>query len=307
MSKLISENDSCLEQESAKSSSCKFVEKMIAPREKDLGGFKVRRILPVAGQKKVGPWIFFDHMGPAEFNKGKGINVRPHPHINLATVTYTFEGEIWHRDSLGNSSPIKPGELNLMVAGKGIVHSERTRPELRESGQVLNGLQLWLALPEDKEEIEPDFIHYEQNSIPELVQNNVPVRVLIGEAYGVESPVKQFASTLYIEARLKKGDTLIIPKAQERAVYVVTGSLKVGIETVSRFNMAVLKRDADITVEAIEDSFIAVIGGEELAPRYMEWNFVSSRKERIEKAKRDWQEGNFPKVIDDEEEYISYP
>lgn len=158
MSEFISAADPCLQNEKVSRSKCDLVEKVIPPRVKDLGGFEVRRILPIRDQRKVGPWIFFDHMGPVEFKNGEGVNVRPHPHINLATVTYTFEGEIWHRDSLGNSEAIKPGELNLMVAGKGIVHSERTREELRKSGQRLNGLQLWMALPKSMEEIDPEFL-----------------------------------------------------------------------------------------------------------------------------------------------------
>lgn len=237
MSKFIEASDPCLQKEEAYLSNCDLVEKIIPPRSKDLGGFMVRRILPISGQRKIGPWVFFDHMGPAQFQKGEGINVRPHPHINLATVTYSFEGEIWHRDSLGNSCPIKPGELNLMVAGKGIVHSERTRLELIESGQKLDGLQLWLALPESMEEIEPEFIHYDHDSIPRVVENTVPVSVLIGEAYGVKSPVKQFAKTLYLEARLKKGQTLKIPEAEERAIYIVKGSLKIGKENVEQFHI----------------------------------------------------------------------
>ncbi|EQC45262.1 pirin family protein [Bacteriovorax sp. Seq25_V] len=284
-----------------------LIKKIISPRAKDLGGFEVKRILPIVGQRMVGPWIFFDHMGPATFKKGEGVNVRPHPHINLATVTYTFDGEIWHRDSLGNSEPIRPGELNLMVAGKGIVHSERTREELRVSGQKLDGLQLWMALPEDLEEIDPDFLHYGADEIPSVVESEVPVRVMIGEAYRVKSPVKQFASTLYLEARMKKGQTLILPDAQERGVYMVKGSLKIDNQVVDQYHMAILREGAKVMVEAVEDTFLAVIGGEKLTERYMEWNFVSSRKERIEQAKKQWQDGKFPKVVGDEEEYIPYP
>lgn len=307
MSEFISQIDPCLKDHCAQAVSCDSVEKIISSRNKDLGGFEVRRLLPVSGHRKIGPWVFFDHMGPADFKSGHGINVRPHPHINLATVTYTFEGEIWHRDSLGNSCPIKPGELNLMVAGKGIVHSERTSPELLKSGQKLNGLQLWMALPERFEETEPEFLHYSKEELPVVHQNGVAIKVLIGEAFAVKSPVKQFASTLYVEARLKKGQSLQVPKAQERAIYVASGALKIAKQSIDRFNLVVLKENRDVIVEALEDTFIAIIGGEKLTARFMEWNFVSSRKGRIEEAKNDWSQGHFPKVFEDEEEFIPYP
>jgi hypothetical protein len=307
MSQLIESDDPCLKGKVTFESSCQFVRKLIKPRTKDLGGFKVRRILPTQNQKMIGPWVFFDHMGPADFKAGEGINVRPHPHINLATVTYTFEGEIWHRDSLGNSEPILPGELNLMVAGRGIVHSERTREELLKSGQKLDGLQLWLALPQDQEEIDPAFYHYAYDQIPQAEVEDIPVRLMIGEAFGLKSPVKQFASTLYFEARLKKGQKLKIPHIEERAVYVVNGKLQIGTEAVEPYHLAVLEEQAEVSIEALEDTFIAVIGGEKLNQRFMEWNFVSSRRDRIELAKRDWSDGKFPSVPGDDKEFIPYP
>jgi redox-sensitive bicupin YhaK (pirin superfamily) len=307
MSVFIEKDDPCLKKNSLVQSECLNVSKVIAPKEKDLGGFSVRRLLPVSGQRSLGPWIFFDHMGPAVFKSGEGINVRPHPHINLATVTYTFEGEIWHRDSIGNSSPIKPGDINLMVAGSGIVHSERTEPRLRESGQILDGLQLWMALPEKDEEIAPAFYHYDQSEIPKTTIDGVEVRVMIGEAFGQVSPVKQFAKTLYAEARLLKGQKLKVPKAQELGVYLVKGSVDVGSQTLSRYHLAVISDSENGTIYAHEDSSIAFIGGESIGKRYMDWNFVSSNKERIEKAKEDWKANKFSKVIEDEEEFIPYP
>ena len=197
---------------------CDGLELLIQPRDKDLGGFSVRRVLPTRERTMVGPWIFFDHMGPAEFPAGTGINVRPHPHINIATVTYLFEGEILHRDSLGSLQGIGPGDINLMVAGRGIVHSERERPEVTAQAHQLHGLQLWLALPEEDEEVKPAFHHYPAADIPALEVDGVPLRVMMGSAYGVTSPVRVFAETLYVEAHLQPGQSIVLPGAAERAV-----------------------------------------------------------------------------------------
>ncbi len=287
---------------------CSAIETVICPKEHDLGGFTVRRALPTAKRRMVGPWIFFDHMGPASFAPGEGIDVRPHPHINLATVTYLFEGEMLHRDSLGNELVIKPSEINLMVAGKGIVHSERQRKEVKTNNNVLNGLQLWLALPEADEEIEPEFHHYDSAEIPSVTVDTVPVRVLIGSAYDVQSPVKTFAETLYIEANLKAGQSLTLPDGvDERAVYVVKGKLSAKESMINEHSMAVLHRAQAVTVTAEQDTQLAMIGGEQFTKRYIWWNFVSSRKERIEQAKQDWQAGAFPKVPGDEVEFIPLP
>lgn len=286
---------------------CDAIDLIITPQDKDLGGFSVRRTLPTRKLKMVGPWIFFDHMGPAEFEPGSGINVRPHPHVNLATVSYLFEGEILHRDSLGSLQPIRPGDVNLMVAGKGIVHSERERAEVTAARHTLHGLQLWLALPEADEEIEPAFYHYPAAEIPALDVDGVQVRVIMGQAYGVRSPVKTHAETLYIEARLKAGQTLTLPEAEQRALYVVEGSLKAKDTVLPNHTMASLKPQPGVTVEATEDCLLALIGGEPFNKRYIEWNFVSSRKERIEQAKADWKAGNFPLVPGDEDEFIPLP
>lgn len=286
---------------------CGAVLKIIRPREKDLGGFSVRRLLPVAGQQMVGPWIFFDHMGPAQFPAGSGINVRPHPHINLATVTYLFAGEILHRDSLGSLQPILPGDINLMVAGKGIVHSERERPEVSAVAHQLHGLQLWLVLPEADEEMEPAFYHYPQALIPTVTVHEVPVRVIMGSAYGVTSPVQQFAETLYLEAQLLAGQTLQLPPSAERALYVASGSVQLGGTVLQQYELAVLDSDSLLPLTAQSDSRIALIGGQKMTKRYIEWNFVSSRKERIDQAKADWQHGRFPTVPGDETEFIPLP
>lgn len=286
---------------------CSAIELIIEPREKDLGGFSVRRVLPVAQRQMVGPWIFFDHMGPACFSAGTGINVRPHPHINLATVTYLFEGEIFHRDSLGFEQPIRPGAINLMVAGKGIVHSERERAEVHSVDHKLHGLQLWLALPEEDEECEPAFYHYDEAAIPSTNVGGIEVRVMMGTAYGVTSPVKTFAETLYLEALLKEGQSLKLPESEERAVYVVSGGLLALDSPVSACEMAIFSPEPGVEITATEDSRIAVIGGETMQRRHMFWNFVSSRAERIEKAKIDWKTGHFPKIVAEGDEFIPLP
>ncbi|MEO8118317.1 MAG: pirin family protein [Rhodoferax sp.] len=286
---------------------CDAVELIIEPRDKDLGGFSVRRCLPTTQRKMVGPWVFFDHMGPAEFPAGQGINVRPHPHVNIATVTYLFEGEILHRDSLGSLQTIRPGDLNLMVAGSGIVHSERERPEVTAVPHRLHGLQLWLALPEKDEEIDAAFHHYPAADIPAVSVAGVAVRVMMGTAFGVSSPVKVFANTLYVEAHLQAGQTLVLPEADERAVYVAQGSLKARDTHILEHAMAVLSDAQGVVLEATKESRIAIIGGEHLGQRFIEWNFVSSRRARIDEAKRDWKAGRFPKVPGDDVEFIPLP
>lgn len=286
--------------------SCSAIETLLTPRVADLGGFSVRRLLPTAKRKMVGPWIFFDEMGPAEFSAGQGINVRPHPHIGLATVTYLFEGEILHRDSLGSLQAIRPGDINLMVAGRGITHSERERPEHTAADHRLHGLQLWLALPEAEEETDPAFHHYPGNAMPSVVVNGVPVRVLIGSAYGVTSPVRQFSDTLYLEATLAQAQTLELPEAQERGVYVAHGALSVQGTQVPTHGMAVFTAGPGVVITATEDTRIALIGGSPLGRRYIEWNFVSSRKNRIDQAREDWRAGRFDKVLGDEVEFIPY-
>ena len=286
---------------------CGAIALLIQPRDKDLGGFSVRRTLPTKERKMVGPWIFFDHMGPAEFAAGSGINVRPHPHINLATVTYLFEGEILHRDCLGSYQTITPGDINLMVAGRGITHSERERPEVTASAHRLHGLQLWLALPEADEEIAPAFYHYPSASIPAININGVAVRVLMGSAYGHTSPVKTYAETLYVEAHLKAGQSLRLPDCAERGIYVASGQLQLKDTPVPEHGMVVLHDVAGVSITATADSRIAIIGGQSMNKRFIEWNFISSRKERIEQAKQDWQAGRFAKVVGDEDEFIPYP
>ena len=284
---------------------------IIPAREKDLGGFKVRRVLPFAKHRMVGPWIFFDHMGPADFAPGIGINVRPHPHINLATVTYLFAGNILHRDSLGTRSVIKPGDINLMVAGKGITHSEREEEAAQAKSRHLDGLQLWLALPEADEEIDPAFYHYDADEIPGITEDGLSVRVMMGEAFGLTSPVKTYAKTLYAEFRLKAGKSVDAPlTAEERAVYACNGAIEIDGQRLEPYEMAVLTPAAAVQITALDDAHFVMIGGEPLTERYIYWNFVSSRPERIEQAKADWQAQDgiaFSKVPGDEVEFIPLP
>jgi len=285
---------------------CEAIEIILTPRVADLGGFSVRRLLPTAKRKMVGPWIFFDEMGPADFPAGEGINVLPHPHIGIATVTYLFEGEILHRDSVGSYQPIRPGDINLMVAGRGIAHSERERPEITATDHRLHGLQLWLALPEEHEETGPAFHHYPGDDIPAIEIDGVPIRIMIGSAYGVTSPVRQFSETLYLEATLKTGQTLQLPEAAERAVYVAHGALRAHGSELPTHSMTVFSRETGVAVTATDDTRIVVIGGQALGKRFIEWNFVSSSKARIDQAKEDWRAGRFEKVVGDEEAFIPY-
>lgn len=283
------------------------IDLIIEPKEKDLGGFSVRRSLPNRSRRTVGPWIFFDHMGPAMFPAGEGVNVRPHPHINLATVTYLFEGEILHRDSLGSEQVIRPGDLNLMVAGSGIVHSERERPEIRNAPHNVHALQLWLALPSGQEEMDPAFYHYPEADIPIVTINGVTLRVIMGTAYGVTSPVLTYIATLYVEARLQAGQSLTLPTAAELALYVVEGELNIAGQTLTTCTMAVLTPGQTVTISANEETRIAIIGGDAVGPRLIEWNFVSSTQARIDQAKDDWRAGRFAKVPGDETEFIPLP
>ncbi|WP_429886575.1 pirin family protein [Geoalkalibacter halelectricus] len=286
---------------------CSAIRTLLDPQEKDLGGFRVRRLMPSDELKAVGPYVFFDHLGPVRFEPGTGIDVRPHPHIGLATVTYLFEGEILHRDSLGNVQSIQPAEINWMTAGRGIVHSERTPPALRRSGHDLHALQLWVALPEEHEETEPNFFHYDGDQLPTLETQGVSVRIMIGEAFGVRSPVKTYSPTLYLEARIPKGAEFALPDGvDERAVYVVSGRLKARDTTLNAHQMAVFDATSGVALSAEQDSRLVLIGGKPLGKRTVWWNLVASRRELIEKAKADWKAGRFPQVPE-ETEFIPLP
>ena len=282
---------------------------VIDARPRDLGGFTVGRVLPSAARKLVGPFIFFDHMGPAAFPPGRGIDVRPHPHIGLATVTYLFEGEIVHRDSLGSHQPIRPGDVNWMTAGRGIAHSERTGSELRQSGSRLDGLQLWVALPLRHEETDPEFHHHPARDLPAAGVGRARIRVLAGSAFGQTSPVHTFSPLFYVDAAMPAGGELPLPdEYEERAAYVVSGTVACGNERADRGRMLVFTPGVKATLRALSDARVALVGGAPIdGERYIFWNFVSSSQARIEQAKRDWREGRFPKVPGDEREFIPVP
>ncbi len=278
----------------------------IEPHEKDLGEFTVRRVLPSAQRRAVGPFVFFDHMGPAEFPPGKGIAVRPHPHIGIATITYLFDGEIMHRDSLGYVQAIQAGAINLMTAGRGIVHSERAGDDLHTVSQ-LHGIQSWIALPTEQEECEPGFLHYPADSLPQIDTPGCTVRVIMGTAYGQSSPVKTYSSTLYLECLLEAGAELDLPENDsELAIYVVSGKVDIDGQLYPGGQMAVATAGKAVQLQASEDSRFMVIGGNPLGKRTVWWNFVSSSKDRIEQAKADWKEGRFESVPGDDE-FIPLP
>ena len=264
---------------------------ILTPHDKDLGGgFKVRRLLPAAKRRSVGPFVFFDHFGPATERPGEQHDVRPHPHIGLATVTYLFEGAMMHRDSLGSVQEIQPGAINWMTAGRGIVHSERKPERLVDQTFTNHGLQLWAALPQAFEEVEPSFAHTPAAAIPEVDEQGVRVRVLIGEAFGAVSPVRTFAPTLYLDIALAAGTQFELPAlAPEMALYTVDGGLSVDGTDVSAHAMVLLPDGQGATLTARADIRLMVIGGDPLdGPRYITWNFVSSRRERILQAGDDW-------------------
>lgn len=285
------------------------IETIIDARPRDLGGFKVGRLLPAATRRTIGPFIFFDHMGPAELAPGHGIDVRPHPHIGLATVTYLFDGEIVHMDSLGSNQSITPGDINWMVAGHGIVHSERTSSELRKTGTKLDGLQLWVALPLAHEDTEPTFHHHTRASLPMHERDGARIRVLAGTAYGETSPVRTHSPLFYVDVMMSAGCPLNVPREhEERALYVVKGAVHCGAEKAEAGRMLVFTPGRDVTLRAESDARVVLIGGAPIdAPRHIWWNFVSSSKERIEEAKRAWKDGRFPKVPGDEHEFSPLP
>lgn len=285
------------------------IEQVIVPRSIDLGDFRVHRALPSAEPRMVGPFILFDHAGPAVLRAGNGVDVRPHPHIGLATVTYLFDGEVLHRDSLGTAMPIQPGAVNLMIAGRGIVHSERSGPERRASGDKLHGLQLWVALPAASEEAAPVFAHTSAADIPELNENGMMLRVILGTMHRLRSPAATSWDTLFADAHLKAGTGLPVDaEHEERAIYVLAGDIEIGGEQYGPEQLLVLRPGDPVFVRAVSDAHIAVIGGAAMdGPRHIWWNFVSSRKERIEAAKADWKAGRFDVVPGDTVEFIPLP
>jgi redox-sensitive bicupin YhaK (pirin superfamily) len=284
------------------------IDLLLTGHDKDLGGgFVVRRLLPAAQRQAVGPFLFFDHFGPATQRPEDNHDVRPHPHIGLATVTYLFEGAIFHRDSLGSEQEITPGAVNWMTAGRGIAHSERRPARLAQQAYVNHGLQLWAALPEEHEEAAPAFEHTPAAAIPEVSVDGVQVRVLIGKAFGATSPVTTFSPTLYLDVALRAGVSFALPDlAEERAVYAVDGDITVDGQPVAARQMAVLAPGAPAVIHCAQPTRLAVVGGAPMPHRQIWWNFVSSRKERIVQAASDWEEGRFDPVPG-ETEFIPLP
>lgn len=280
---------------------------VLNPVSKDLGGgFVVRRLLPAVQRQAVGPFLFFDHFGPLDVRPGDDHDVRAHPHIGLATVTYLFEGAMLHRDSLGVVQRIEPGAINWMTAGRGIVHAERTPDELRGVARRMHGLQLWVALPEADEELAPAFVHTPADALPALEVGGARLRVLVGEAFGAASPVAVRSPTLYVDIALSAGDAFPLPPARERAVYGVDGAFRLDGEAVEPRRMVLIAEGDEPMVSADADARVVLVGGEPLGPRFMWWNFVSSRRQRIAQAADDWAQGRFAPVPG-ETEFIPLP
>ncbi|TPL00297.1 pirin family protein [Mesorhizobium sp. B2-4-14] len=285
------------------------IELMVIPNAKDIGGFEVRRALPTAKRRLVGPFIFFDRMGPAILRAGQALDVRPHPHIGLSTVTYLFDGKIRHRDSLGTEMVIQPGDVNLMTAGRGIVHSERTPEELRGAPMSISGLQTWLALPDDKEEVAPVFENTAVLRLPEIDAEGVSGRVVIGDFQGLRSPVRADSETLYADLRLAPGASVKIPAdAEERAIYTLQGEVSIAGDVFPAERLLVFRPGDEIIVSSQTGAHFMLFGGASLgSKRYIWWNFVSSSKERIEQAKQEWKTGRFDIVPGDDKEFIPLP
>jgi redox-sensitive bicupin YhaK (pirin superfamily) len=284
------------------------VDLQIVPRVRDLGGFAVQRILPSARRKMVGPFIFLDRMGPALFEPGEGLDVRPHPHIGLATVTYLFAGEILHRDSVGSIQPIRPGDVNWMTAGRGIAHSERTPGDVRAAGGPVSGLQMWVALPRAVEEGDPGFSHHERGRLPVIEAEGLHVRVVAGSFLGARSPVPLAWETLLADVTMAAGAVLPISAAHdERALYLISGTAVLDGQPIEAGPLYVLKPGLAVTLTATTPVSLAVLGGEPMdGPRHIWWNFVSSSEERIQQARADWMAGRFA-LVPGETERIDAP
>jgi len=289
--------------------SCDALDLVIVPRVRDLGdGFNVRRALPHGKRQMVGPFIFFDHFGPVQFIAGKGMDVRPHPHIGLATVTYLFDGHIMHRDSEGNIQEIMPGAMNLMTAGRGIAHSERTPAVERAAGQTMLGLQSWIALPAGREEIDPSFQHFDGARLPIVRDTGITARVIAGAAFGAASPVTMVSPWFYVEVALEAGHTAPLDADhEERAIYLVDGEIEIAGDRFEGARLLIFRPGDRITVRALTAARMMFLGGDALeGPRHIWWNFVSSSQERIEQAKADWKAGRFT-AVPGEHEFIPLP
>jgi redox-sensitive bicupin YhaK (pirin superfamily) len=286
-----------------------MLERVIDQRRRSLGGFEVGRVLPSAARRMVGPFIFFDHMGPAEFAKGipRNVDVRPHPHIGLATVTYLFAGEIMHRDSVGSEQAILPGEVNWMTAGSGITHSERFE-KARAEGGPMHGIQTWVALPDGQEEIAPSFSHHASKDLPTGEEAGVKIRVIAGEVYGLRAQVKTFSPIFYVHLEMPAGASMALPdNYSQRAAYVATGEIEADGASHHTGQMLVFEPKQPANIKAVTGATVMVLGGEPVGPRYIDWNFVSSSKDRIEQAKSDWRGGRMKLPDLDHDEFIPLP
>ena len=291
------------------------IETLIIPRTSEVGGLQVRRALPTAKRRLVGPFIFFDRMGPALLRAGQALDVAPHPHIGLSTVTYLLDGNIRHRDSLGTEQVINPGEVNLMTAGRGIVHSERTPEEMRGSPLAISGVQTWVALPERSENMAPEFSNHTVQQLPWLEEKEFRMRLMIGDMHGLKSDVPTYSETLYADVFIKAGGKFHLPAVQEeRAIYILSGAVRIAGEVFTDNQLLAFRQGDDIVIEAVPQNFasegaqIMVFGGEAMdSRRYIWWNFVSSSKERIEQAKEEWRSRRFDIVPGDAEEFIPLP
>ena len=287
-----------------------MIELVIDARRRDLGGFEVGRVLPYAKRRSIGPFVFFDHMGPIEMPAGvpRSTDVRPHPHIGLSTVTYLFAGEIRHQDSLGTDLFIRPGEVNWMTAGRGISHSERFDGPIREHGGLLHGIQAWVALPDGQEEIDPAFVHYGQEDLPTFEAEGVKGRLIAGEGFGLTAEVKTHSPMLYAHLEMAAGAVAEVPAGfSERAIYVAAGEVEVDGQTIAAGHMPVFVPGAAASLRATAASTVMVLGGEPIGERHLWWNFVSSSRERIEQAKADWKAGRIPLPPNDHDEFIPLP
>jgi len=266
------------------------IKAVLKPHTRDIGNLLVRRVLPALAARLVGPFIFFDHMGPATLPPGQGLDVRPHPHIGLATVTYLFDGTIMHRDSIGSQQEIVPGDVNWMTAGRGIVHSERTPDAARKTGGTVHGIQTWVALPREHEEAEPSFFHHAASTLPQIERNGVTLRVVAGTAFGATSPVETFSGTLYVAADFAPGSALALDaEHEERGVYLVEGDLSIDGTPLDVATMAVLVPGETVTLASQSGARVMLLGGERIdGERFIEWNFVATSREKIERAKAAW-------------------
>ncbi len=283
------------------------ISQMLIPHIKDLGGFAARRLLPNQYRSMVGPFIFFDHLGPATFPPGKGVDVRPHPHINLATVTYLFAGVLLHRDSLGSVQEILPGEVNWMTAGRGIVHSERTPTNARNGESILHAIQTWIALPDEYEEVSPSFKHYAADSLPIWNRDGASITLIAGEVDGYKSPVVTFSPMMYLDVILKPDGKFVLgSEYREQGIYSVTEGIKINGESIEQHRLVMVQPGDGVEITSSMEARCVIIGGEPIGKRYKWWNFVSSSPSRIEQAKSDWQQGRFDKVPG-ETEFIPLP